>query len=100
MDINQIFKIIKNNFVRMKGNLLFNVFDTFILRIIGRIQMSILLLFLLLPHLFSQELIIRGKVINKIFDKGYRNKPLTEKQIANNKERSRTRVRVEHVFGF
>jgi transposase, IS5 family len=42
----------------------------------------------------------RKKVINKINEKGYRNKPLTEEQIANNKEKSRTRVRVEHVFGF
>jgi len=39
-------------------------------------------------------------VINKVIEKGYRNKPLTEKQIANNKEKSRTRVRVEHIFGF
>ena len=27
-------------------------------------------------------------------------KPLPEEQIANNKEISRTRVRVEHIFGF
>jgi len=39
-------------------------------------------------------------VINKVIEKGYHNKPLTEKQIANNKEKSRTRVRVEHIFGF
>ena len=42
----------------------------------------------------------KKKVINKIIEKGYRNKPLTEEQIANNKEKSRTRVRDEHVFGF
>ena len=42
----------------------------------------------------------KKKVINKIIEKGYRNKPLTEEQIANNKEKSRTRVRVEHMFGF
>jgi len=42
----------------------------------------------------------KKKVINKIIEKGYRNKPLTEEQIVNNKEKSRTRVRVEHVFGF
>ena len=28
------------------------------------------------------------------------NKPLTEEQKANNKEKSRTRARVEHLFGF
>jgi len=42
----------------------------------------------------------KKKVINKIIEKGYRNKPLTEEQKTNNKEKSRTRVRVEHVFGF
>ena len=42
----------------------------------------------------------KKKVINKINEKGYRNKPLTEEQKANNKEKSRTRTRVEHLFGF
>jgi len=40
------------------------------------------------------------KVINKVIEKGYRNKPLSEKQKASNKEKSRTRARVEHLFGF
>jgi IS5 family transposase len=40
------------------------------------------------------------KVIIKICEKGYRNKPLTEGQKENNKEKSKTRVRVEHIFGF
>jgi IS5 family transposase len=35
----------------------------------------------------------------KIHEKGYRNTPLTDEQKASNKEKSRTRVRVEHVFG-
>jgi len=42
----------------------------------------------------------KKKVINKVIEKGYRNKPLSEKQKAGNKEKSRTRVRVEHLFGF
>ena len=42
----------------------------------------------------------KKKVINKIIEKGYRNKPLTEEQKANNKETSRIRVRIEHVFDF
>ena len=42
----------------------------------------------------------RKKVINKVIEKGYRNKPLSEKQKASNKEKSRTRARVEHLFGF
>lgn len=37
---------------------------------------------------------------NQIHEKGYRNKPLTETQIENNKIKSRSRVRVEHIFGF
>jgi len=32
-------------------------------------------------------------------EKGYRNKPLTEEQKVNNREKSRVRARVEHVFG-
>jgi len=48
----------------------------------------------------------QGKVIgkykmnNQVHEKGYRNKPLTDKQKANNKQKSKTRARVEHVFGF
>jgi IS5 family transposase len=42
----------------------------------------------------------KKKVINKVNEKGYRNKPLTEEQKANNKEKSKTRARVEHIFGF
>ena len=39
-------------------------------------------------------------MINKIHEKGYKNKPLTEEQIAKNNLKSKTRVRVEHIFGF
>ena len=35
----------------------------------------------------------------KINEKGYRNKPLTEEQKENKREKSRVRARVEHVFG-
>ena len=49
----------------------------------------------------EQEKIYNKKeVINKVHEKGYRNKPLTESQIASNKEKSSVRVRVEHIFGF
>jgi len=46
------------------------------------------------------------KVVNKyemnncVNEKGYRNKPLTDEQKKQNKEKSKTRARVEHVFGF
>ena len=40
------------------------------------------------------------KMNNKVHEKGTRNHPLTEVQKESNKEKSKTRVRVEHVFGF
>ena len=39
-------------------------------------------------------------LLNKVCEKGYRNKPLTDEQKANNKTKSKIRARVEHVFGF
>jgi IS5 family transposase len=49
----------------------------------------------------KQEKIIRKyRLKNKVHEKGYRGKPLTDKQKAKNKIKSKTRVRVEHVFGF
>jgi IS5 family transposase len=49
----------------------------------------------------EQEKVYRKKkVINKVIEKGYRNNPLTDEQKASNKEKSRTRARVEHLFGF
>jgi IS5 family transposase len=38
-------------------------------------------------------------VLNRIHEKGYRNKPLTKTQKRNNTAKSRIRARVEHVFG-
>lgn len=40
------------------------------------------------------------KVLNMVHEKGYKGKPLTDEQKADNREKSRVRVRVEHVFGF
>ena len=37
---------------------------------------------------------------NQVCEKGARNHPLTEEQKASNREKSRVRVRVEHIFGF
>ncbi len=37
---------------------------------------------------------------NKVNEKGYPNKPLTDEQNARNKEKSKIRIRAEHVFGF
>ena len=48
-----------------------------------------------------QETIIEEKgMINRVCEKGAKNRPLTEEQIANNREKSRVRCRVEHIFGF
>ena len=40
------------------------------------------------------------KMINRVCEKGYRNNPLTTVQQSNNRIKSKTRARVEHVFGF
>jgi len=40
------------------------------------------------------------KLIDQIHEKGYKNKPLTEQQKETNTQKSKVRVRVEHVFGF
>ena len=47
-----------------------------------------------------EKVISKYKLNNKVHQKGYRNKPLTEEQQASNHEKSKTRARVEHVFGF
>jgi IS5 family transposase len=48
-----------------------------------------------------QEAIIKDKgMINQVCEKGTRNHPLTEEQKAGNREKSRVRSRVEHIFGF
>jgi len=44
--------------------------------------------------------ILKKKAIPSVCEKGFRNRPLTLKQKASNRTKSRTRVRVEHVFGF
>ncbi len=48
----------------------------------------------------QEKVIEKHKMKNKVKEKGYHNKPLTDEQKASNKEKSKIRVRVEHVFGF
>jgi IS5 family transposase len=48
----------------------------------------------------QDKTIAKYKMKNKVHEKGYRNKPLTEQQKANNTKKSKVRARVEHVFGF
>tara|TARA_R110001583_G_scaffold195374_1_gene372395 strand:+ start:47409 stop:48455 length:1047 start_codon:yes stop_codon:yes gene_type:complete len=48
----------------------------------------------------QEKTIAKYEMKNKVHEKGYRNKPLTEEQKANNTKKSKIRARVEHVFGF
>jgi len=48
----------------------------------------------------QEKVISKYEMNNLVHEKGYRNKPLTEEQKASNKKKSKTRARVEHVFGF
>lgn len=48
----------------------------------------------------QEETIEKYQVVDKVHEKGYKNKPLTSEQKKSNTEKSRTRVRVEHIFGF
>ena len=47
-----------------------------------------------------KEIVGKMEMENQIHEKGYRNRPLTETQKENNKTKSKTRARVEHIFGF
>ena len=48
----------------------------------------------------QKKVIRKYRLKNKVHEKGYRGKPLSEKQKIKNNIKSKTRVRVEHVFGF
>lgn len=48
----------------------------------------------------QEKIISKYHMKNKVHEKGYRNNPLTDDQKAMNREKSKTRARVEHVFGF
>lgn len=48
----------------------------------------------------QQDIISEKKMIDKTCKKGYKNNPLTDQDNAINKEKSRVRSRVEHIFGF
>lgn len=48
----------------------------------------------------QEQRLAEAGIESNILEKGVRNKPLTPKQIASNKKKSKIRVRVEHIFGF
>jgi len=74
---------------------------------INRIARIILPIFVHVPikYLYptgekQEKVISKYEMNNQVHEKGYRNKPLTDEQKASNKKKSKTRARVEHVFGF
>jgi len=46
-----------------------------------------------------EETLKEKKIVSRIHHKAYRNKPLTEKQKRTNRNKSKVRARVEHIFG-
>jgi len=48
----------------------------------------------------NQQLLRKKNITSRIHEKGYRNKPLTQKQIQRNHRKSKIRSRIEHIFGF
>ena len=54
---------------------------------------------LIMEHLKKKSLNKKGAV-SKVIEKDYKNNPLTDEQKKNNREKSRTRSRVEYIFGF
>ncbi|MDA3953800.1 MAG: transposase [Bacteroidales bacterium] len=52
------------------------------------------------PNAIITDTVNYYPINNKVHEKGYRNKSLTDEQKASNKEKSKIRARVEHVFGF
>ena len=48
----------------------------------------------------QEKTIKKFKMNNKVNERGYKDKPLTDSQKESNKQKSKIRARVEHVFGF
>lgn len=46
-----------------------------------------------------EKYILGAGMINQVHEKGFKNNPLTEEQMKSNQVKSKTRVRVEHIFG-
>lgn len=47
-----------------------------------------------------RQLLEEKRILNRVHEKGYRRRPLGEEQRERNREKSKVRARVEHVFGF
>lgn len=47
-----------------------------------------------------EQICIKKNIESRIHEKGYRNCPMTKRQQQRNRKKSRTRARIEHIFGF
>jgi transposase, IS5 family len=47
-----------------------------------------------------ESMLKRKNIESRVHEKGYRNRPLTKRQQQRNRKKSKTRARVEHIFGF
>lgn len=47
-----------------------------------------------------EQMCRKKNIESRIHEKGYRNNPLTKRQQQRNRKKSKTRARVEHIFGF
>ena len=48
----------------------------------------------------TEAMLAKKKIESRVHEKGYRNHPLTKRQQQRNRKKSKTRARVEHIFGF
>ncbi len=48
----------------------------------------------------TEALLAEKQVTSRIHERAYRNRPLTEEQKESNRQKSKIRARIEHVFGF
>ncbi|GAB6279889.1 MAG: hypothetical protein STSR0006_19220 [Lentimicrobium sp.] len=47
---------------------------------------------------YQEKIVSKYEMNSCIHEKGYRNKPLTDEQKNQNREKSKTKARVEHIF--
>lgn len=48
----------------------------------------------------AEEMLAQQQVTSQIHERAYRHRPLTEEQKESNRQRSKIRARIEHVFGY
>ena len=48
----------------------------------------------------AEAMLAQQQVTSRIHERAYRNRPLTDEQKESNRQKSKIRARIEHVFGF